>query len=749
MFDRKKTAAFIAGLLICASTAAAPLSAHAVEGWGIPDISEQTTAAPDYEKSGVFSYSVTRDNTVCIEDCSSTEESLTIPDTLEGMKVTELGRTALGSDPDSNTFTSVEIPASIEYISADNLFMYCTKLREVKVAEGNANYCAEDGVLYTKDKSELLCYPMCKEGSSFTVPDGVKKIGNAAFYDTALGDVKLSADVEELGYFAFGSLKGMKSLDLSGTSIHTLGSYAFSGCDNLGEIILPDTLEAIGGGAFAGCKNLTDITIPDSVTSIGQFAFADTGLDHILVPETVEEIGYSAFGYYTDPSGEMKAKTDFTIIGTPNSAAHRYSVDSDTDYNYQNSFDFLTPSQYEEQRALLALDRKEDGDFEYAEVSGCAVLTLCKSQEKSIKIPDTLGGIKVIKIYPAAFTNTQAETIELPDTVEELREMSFYSCPELVRIKIPASVKIIGNNAFDNCQKLEEIEFEGAETIGSSVFCNCSALKKVTAAGCLQEWKGDEPFVYCTSLEEINITEGDGNYMSENGILYTKDGKKLIGYPAAKTDREYTARAGLEEICQSAFIKAVSLEKADLTGVKKIGAYAFEDCEKLSEVIFTEGLESVDSDAFYGCTSLLSVRLPESLKNIGDGAFGFYHNDSADTANGEDPNTLVEGFRIYARKNSEGYQYAKANGIEVISGTAKVFGKNMDVRFLAVLGGLIAAAVLALTGRAIGKNVKKKKAEKQKAEHKAEAAERRKKRLEQEAAAEENEDPQEEEADED
>ena len=749
MLDRKKTAAFIAGLLICAASAAAPLSAYAVEGWGIPDISEQTTAAPDYEKSGVFSYSVTRDNTVCIEDCSSTEESLIIPDTLEGMKVTELGRTALGSDPEGNTFTSVEIPASVEYISADNPFMYCSKLKEIKVAADNPAYCTEDGVIYTKDMTKLLCYPMRKEGSSFTVPDSVKIIGNAAFYDTSLSNISLPAGAEEVGYFSFGSVKGLKSLDLSGTKIHTLGAYAFSDCADLEDITLPDTLETIGGGAFAKCKKITEITIPDSVTSVGQYAFVDTGLDHIKVPSSVEDIGYSAFGYYTDASGNITAKSDFVLIGEYNTAAHRYSVDSDTDYDYKNSFDFLTQEQYDEQRALLAMDRKEEGDFEYAEVNGYAVLTLCKSQEKNVRVPDTLGGLKVKVIYPACFANTQAETIELPDTVEELREMSFYSCPELVSVRIPASVKKIGNNAFDNCLKLEEIEFEGAETIGSSVFCNCTALKKVTAAGCLKEWNGDEPFVYCSSLEEINITDGDGNYMSEYGIMYTKDGKKLIGYPAAKADREYTARAGLEEICQSGFVKAANLEKADLTGVKKIGAYAFEDCTALREVIFSDGLESVDSDAFYGCTALSSVRLPGSLKNIGDGAFGYYHKDDADTENGEDPNVLVEGFRIYAPKDSEGYKYAKACGIEVITGTTKVLGKNMDIRFLIVMGGIIAAAILALIGRAIGRSAGKKKAEKQKAEKKAEAAERRKKRLEQECAVTEKEESREEDADED
>lgn len=125
MFDRKKTAAFIAGMLICAYAAVPTIHAFA-EDYLVEGETEAATSTDTYTKSGDFMYSLTTDGKVCIEDCTSTAEDLVIPDTLDGIAVTELGRSALGSDHENNTFKSVTIPASVTYISADNPFVFCT-----------------------------------------------------------------------------------------------------------------------------------------------------------------------------------------------------------------------------------------------------------------------------------------------------------------------------------------------------------------------------------------------------------------------------------------------------------------------------------------------------------------------------------------------------------------------------------------------------------------------------------------------
>ena len=279
---------------------------------------------------------------------------------------------------------------------------------------------------------------------------------------------------------------------------------------------------------------------------------------------------------------------------------------------------------------------------------------------------------------------------------------------------------------------LESVEFLGAETIGNQIFRECSALKTVKADGCLKEWNDEEPFLYAIGLEDITITEGDGNFSSENGVLYNKDKSVLIAYPPAKTETEFIAPKGLKEISQSAFIRALNLKKVEIPEADVINAYAFEGCENLTEVKLSDSLTTLGADAFYNCNALKSLHLPDTLVNIGTCAFGYYHDDNADVETGAPSDVLVEGFKLYTVKDCEACKWAKDAGIEVITGTTEIFGKNISKGFLYTVGGIIAAFILGIIGAFTGKKIKKSKAEKAKAENREKAAERRKKRQEEE-----------------
>ena len=162
MLERKKIAAFISGLLICAYAAVPVTNVFAEDEKEDTSVSDELQENDDeetddtYIKSGDFMYSKTHDNTVCIEDYTGTSAILEVPDKIDGIAVTELGKTAFGSDPDNNPITEIKLPASITYISDSNPFMYCTKLEKVSVAKDNKDYCTEDNILYTKSKDNAL-----------------------------------------------------------------------------------------------------------------------------------------------------------------------------------------------------------------------------------------------------------------------------------------------------------------------------------------------------------------------------------------------------------------------------------------------------------------------------------------------------------------------------------------------------------------------------------------------------------------
>lgn len=752
MFKHKKVAAFILGLLISVS-AVSPIYSAFAEGEEEASVTTEASGEESSEiiVSGEFSYSLTHDNTVCIEDCSSEEKNLVIPDTIDGIAVTELGKLAFGNDI-GKPYETITLPASIEYISSDNPFSVCDSLTEVIVDSSNENYIAEDGVLFTKDKSKLVCYPQKKTGSSYSIPEGVSVLGEASIYNTQLSEITFPSTLTEIQYYALGNNSKLTSADLSKTAVSSIGLYAFTDCSSLSSVLLPDSLYEIAGAAFSRCKALSEITLPKNLGMIGQYAFIDTGLSKITVPDSVTEIGYSAFGYYLDSEGNETADSSFVIVGSYGSAAQKYATDKDTEYDYANSFEFRVPEQDEQITEQLSLEKRVFGDYEYAVVNGDAVITACVSGDTVLNVPSEIEGLTVTAVYPVAFQNCLSEEIVLPETVTLIREMAFYSCTNLKRITLPSNLTEVGNNAFDSCTLLETVDTGGAVTIGSQVFydCtslksvtmpeavtigsdifkNCTSLKNLTISGNCTSFGGEdeEPFLGCTSLESVTVTSGDGIYSSENGVLFNKDKSTIILYPQAKTDKKYKAPKSVKEIGQSAFYHCKYLESADISGVEVLKDYAFEGCEKLKKVKLSKNLTQIGADAFYGCKALTSLRFYDKLTYIGEGAFGECYNENADTDNidpeitgtdeSEPHDMLIEGFKIYADKGSMAYEYAEKRNIPIVSGTVLFLGLNIHKGILFGGAGVIAALIAAFITKFIVSKSKKKKSENKQKEDK-------------------------------
>ena len=232
-----------------------------------------------------------------------------------------------------SSLTSIIIPDSVISI-IDNAFCRCSSLTEIFVSANNAYYCSENGVLFNKEKTELICYPADKTEASYSIPSGVTSIAPYAFYwCSSLTSVTIPDSMMYVGPFVFIGCNSLKDISVLASneyyysengvlfnkaktelihypagktetlysipdSVTSIGGYAFYDCDNLTNIVIPDSVTSIGSCAFENCNSLTSITIPDGVTSLGLYTFFGcNSLMSIVIPDSVTSIDKFAFSF--------------------------------------------------------------------------------------------------------------------------------------------------------------------------------------------------------------------------------------------------------------------------------------------------------------------------------------------------------------------------------------------------------------------------------------------------------------------
>ncbi len=165
----------------------------------------------------------------------------------ETKPVSAVGKFTMNTDEYVET---IYIGKDVKYID-ETSFFYCKELKAIEVDEANEYYTSVNGVLYTKDMKKLLVYPIMKENTVYTIPEGVERVGKCAFYkNETLTELNIPSTLKEIG------------------------DMAFFKCKNIGLVTLPDGLEKIGSDAFSYCQGMKPVMyIPDSVKEIGSFAF--------------------------------------------------------------------------------------------------------------------------------------------------------------------------------------------------------------------------------------------------------------------------------------------------------------------------------------------------------------------------------------------------------------------------------------------------------------------------------------------
>ena len=296
---KKMFTLFFATILLSVGVLAAPGAAVLIEPNAENVLDSLTDDFELMATYGDLTYSVSGGE-VTITDCSETATSVTIPSTIDGYPVTSIGEASFNfckslasiEIPDSVTsigdyafahcenLTNVKIPNSVTSIGewafntcksltsitipdsviniGDNAFLSCIILETITVDDDNTKYSSDErGVLFDKEKTNLIRYPSGNDATYYEIPNSVTNIYKGAFTNcTRLVNVDNLCNITSIGVMAFYDCSVLLNVNL-GSNITSIGPSAFERCTNLENATILSKDVKVGSRAFSNCPNLT------------------------------------------------------------------------------------------------------------------------------------------------------------------------------------------------------------------------------------------------------------------------------------------------------------------------------------------------------------------------------------------------------------------------------------------------------------------------------------------------------------
>ena len=411
---------------------------------------------------------------------------------LTAIELNGVKKLAKGAFDKAVKLRNVLLGPSVDTIE-DGAFGGNNDLSAFDVDPANPNYTAADGVIYTKNKEELVLFPAGKAGEyttlpttkkirkrafyyaqkvtkvnfnsnlevidndafqattkleniTFEAPAKIKTIGTFAFQGSGLTELNIPASLEVVSWSAFGSTKLKKVTVADGSQLQSINTGAFNGCKDLEEFTFEgsSTLNKIQADAFSGDDKLKSFVIPEKVTVLERGAFnGASGLETITFkqPATMTVIGEGAF---QNAKALKRIELPSTVTTISKDAFNTCS--SLTEIVVPASVTSIDPTGFQECAKLEKFTVDKNNNV-YSSVDGFLL-----SKDKTI-----------LKSFPPAKANTYYTM--LPPTIETIGKQAFYYVQALENVTIPEKVKKIEDFAFDRVGNLNTIAFLGKTPI--------------------------------------------------------------------------------------------------------------------------------------------------------------------------------------------------------------------------------------------------------------------------------------------
>lgn len=408
-------------------------------------------------------------------------------------------------------------------------------------------------------------------------------------------------------YFEEGPKDVIIPKSIGGVKVLAIGTGAFSGCDSITSVKMPDSITKIREGAFEDCSSLRTVKISKNVVSIGNDAFSGCSLKSITIPEGIKSIGDKAFSdcnfkRVTIPKGlnkissEMFSGTRLINIDIPgNIKTIENSAFDDCDsllkVTLRNGVKTIGEGAFADCNILKRVfipgsvtDINKDAFLE----SSPALISVDQERATSpIAEYEPWGAKSGTQVVFKGESPTERELFTI-DTEGTIREYHERNNPTPEKVSIPKKIGDVEVNALGRAlfagSKVKSLSIPDSVTyIGEKAFKCCAGLSSVTIPDSVT-YMGSEAFSECENLKDVklssNLTEIEEQVFSNSSL---KNGIKIP------------------------------------SSVTIIDDSAFQGC-KFNSITIPDSVKSLD-DAFSDCKSLKTVRLGSRLEYAGNALF--------------------------------------------------------------------------------------------------------------------------------
>jgi len=482
----------------------------------------------------------------------------------------------------------VNLPESIEHID-DTAFEDVESLQVDTADEGYAaDWAVRQGYAYTPDGS----FEYVPEDGGCAVTRYIGRLNSVNMPSTIDG-----APVTRIGEGAFSGCDFVTDIMLP-EDVADIGANAFAGCAALTRVNIPGGVTALADGLFMNCASLESFSMPDQVTSIGDRAFKGcTALERFTVNNSLKRIGSEAFSscgrlqylFFSDKLESIGANAlagcdSLKVLAWRGSPGETFVKGSGVSYTVYDPQFILYGGELltywgSDPVMVIPADLGATGIYNRA-FEGKGIGTMFPIT--SVTMPEGMTRIGARAFYQC----DQLSAVSIPESMQVIDSEAFYMCRMLDNVRIPGNVAHIGGSAFSGCEGMTNITFsEGLMGIGGGAFSGCKKLKTVTLPESVKSI-GEAAFTHCDIMTTITLPNG------------------------------------LSSIGAGAFMYCGMLNNVVLpASLKTVPHNGFLYCTRLSNVTLPEGLETISSYAFSYCNKLKEITIPASVTFIHKYAF--------------------------------------------------------------------------------------------------------------------------------